>query len=217
MMSADSRSRNLPPPGECRAGHAGGGETTKRTPAAVARSAIKGLGYVDLRGRTWWIRYSHHGRDYRESSRSDNPVHAQRLLKERWKHELVEVIDRRWRARECTYRDGGTALSRYVFHRSGQRVAEFRKPWAEACAAAGVPGLLFHDLRRSCVRNLERSGVSQTVAMQITGHRTISVYQRYRITNEDDRREALAKMQASVRNAPGDNVTSIADPREGRA
>ena len=42
--------------------------------------------------------------------------------------ELVEIIDRRWRARECTYKDGGTALSRYVFHRSGQRVAEFRSP-----------------------------------------------------------------------------------------
>jgi integrase len=77
--------------------------------------------------------------------------------------------------------------------------------------------LLFHDLRRSCVRNLERSGVSQAVAMQITGHRTISVYQRYQITNEDDRREALAKMQAAVRNAPAGNVTSLADRREGRA
>jgi hypothetical protein len=53
------------------------------------------------------------------------------------------------------------------------------------------------------------------VAVQITGHRTISVYQRYRITNEDDRREALAKMQAAVRNAPAGNVTSLADRREG--
>jgi integrase len=131
--------------------------------------------------------------------------------------ELVEIIDRRWRAREYTHKDEGTALSRYVFHRHGRRVAEFRRPWADARAAAGAPGLLFHDLRRSCVRNLERSGVSQAVAMQITGHRTISVYQRYRITNEDDRREALAKMQAAVRNAPAGNVTSLADRREGRA
>ncbi len=50
--------------------------------------------------------------------------------------ELVEIIDRRWRAREYTIRDGGITLSRYVFHRHGQRVVEFRKPWAEACAAA---------------------------------------------------------------------------------
>jgi hypothetical protein len=83
-MSAHPRSRN-PTSDDRRAGHADAGETTKSTPATVARSAIKGFGYVYLRGRTWWIRYSHRGRDYRESSRSDNPVHAQRLLKERWK------------------------------------------------------------------------------------------------------------------------------------
>lgn len=95
--------------------------------------------------------------------------------------ELVERVDRRWRAREHSSQGGGIALSGYVFHGQDQRVVEFRKPWADACVAAGVTALLFHDLRRSCVRNLERSGVSQSVAMQITGHRTISVYPRYRI------------------------------------
>jgi integrase len=57
----------------------------------------------------------------------------------------------------------------------------FCKRWAAARRAAGYPALLFHDLRRSCVRNLERAGVSRSVAMQITGHKIISVYQRYRI------------------------------------
>lgn len=53
--------------------------------------------------------------------------------------------------------------------------------------------------------------------MQITGHRTISVYLRYRITNEDDRREALERMQAAMRSAGPGNLTSLADARDAGA
>ena len=48
-------------------------------------------------------------------------------------------------------------------------------------------------MRRSAVRNFDRAGVGAAVAMQITGHRTASVYRRYRIVNEDDMRRALLK------------------------
>jgi integrase len=57
-------------------------------------------------------------------------------------------------------------------------------------------GLIFHDLRRTGVRNLMRSGVSQTVAMRISGHRTLSVFQRYDITDERDLTEAARKQDA---------------------
>lgn len=131
---------------------------------------------------------------------------------------LAELIERRWQARTVTRSDGGTVLADLEFHRSGQRIGSFRKAWAAACEAAGVGGLLFHDLRRSAVRNFERAGVSQAVAMKITGHETASVGRRYRIVDERDLRDALAKTEAA---AAADHAATVVPltprPREARA
>ncbi len=40
-----------------------------------------------------------------------------------------------------------------------------RRARVTACRKAGRPGLLPHDLRRSAVRNLERAGISRSVAI----------------------------------------------------
>ena len=60
----------------------------------------------------------------------------------------------------------------FVFHRVGEPVNDFRGSWDSAVERAGLGNLEFHDLRRSGVRNLSRSGVPETVIMRITGHRT---------------------------------------------
>ena len=75
-------------------------------------------------------------------------------------------------------------------------IRDFRKVWKNACAAAGVPGRIPHDLRRTAVRNLERAGVPRSVAMQLTGHKTESVYRRYAIVSESDLAEGTAKLAA---------------------
>ena len=74
----------------------------------------------------------------------------------------------------------------YVFHRDGDPIRDFRSEWIMACKKAGVSNTVFHDLRRSAVRNMERAGVPRSVAMQIVGMRSESIYRRYAITNEED-------------------------------
>ena len=83
----------------------------------------------------------------------------------------------------------------YVFTRDdGQRILDFRGAWKNACARAGVQGLLFHDLRRTGARNLRRLGVSETVIMKIGGWKTANVFKRYDIVDEADLADAASRL-----------------------
>lgn len=84
----------------------------------------------------------------------------------------------------------------FVFHRDGERIREFRTAWKNACKAAGCPGNLIHDMRRSAVRTFERAGVPRSVAMSIVGHKTESIYRRYAIVDEAMQQEAAALLDA---------------------
>jgi integrase len=87
-----------------------------------------------------------------------------------------------------------------------------RKEWVNACATCGLgrkievdgrpydpryEGLTLHDLRRSAVRNLINAGVRERVAMQITGHKTRSVFDRYHIVSPVDVTNAMQAVESA--------------------
>ena len=82
----------------------------------------------------------------------------------------------------------------WVFHRNGERIVDFRWAWDEACKRAGVPGLHFHDLRRTAVRNMRRAGIPQVIRMKISGHKTEAVYRRYAIVSDTDLAQAASRI-----------------------
>ena len=100
--------------------------------------------------------------------------------------------------------EAGT-ITRFVFcyttgAKAGQRVTEsgFNKAWRKARLAAGCPGRIAHDFRRTAVRNLVRAGVPERVAMQMIGHKTRAVFERYNIVSHGDLRDAARRLEAFV-------------------
>jgi len=83
----------------------------------------------------------------------------------------------------------------HVFTRGNKRICDFRKRWQNLCTAAGVPGLLFHDLRRTAARNLRAAGVPEEIIMRIAGWKTSGVFKRYAIVNNADVRAALQQLE----------------------
>jgi integrase len=123
--------------------------------------------------------------------------------------ELVEIIERAWAHRHlgCPF----------VFHRDGGQLkySMFRKCWRAATERAGVKGLLMHDSRRCVARNLIAAGVSQKVAMEITGHLTPAIFDRYAIVDDDDVRRAIRRQSEYLAEQPTRRkVTKLAAVRD---
>jgi len=96
----------------------------------------------------------------------------------------------------------------HVFTRGIKPIRDFRKSWTNLCAAAGVPALLFHDLRRTAARNLRAAGIAEEVIMRIAGWKTSSVFKRYAIVDQRDIRAALQQLERArrKRSEPSDGL-----------
>jgi integrase len=110
---------------------------------------------------------------------------------------LRAILEQQRAETDRVQKETGTII-RHVFHRQGKPIKSFRRVWKTACKAAGVPGRIPHDMRRSGVRNMVRAGISESICMALAGHKTRSVFDRYNIVSESDLLDAAAKLDAAV-------------------
>lgn len=133
--------------------------------------------------------------------------------------EILETLKMQRELRDAKYPD-----CPWVFFRDGKRIKNFYKAWRNACVKVGLGrfekqedgrekyfGLIPHDLRRTAIRNLVRAGVPERVAMDISGHKTRSVFERYNITSRRDRQEAARRLSSYLSEKNRQSTDKVAD------
>ncbi len=100
-------------------------------------------------------------------------------------------------------RDTGKIIP-YVFHHfGGKPIKHIDGARRKACRAAGAMGKdgkpkVLHSTRRTAARRLDRAGVSRDIAMDIMGLKSESVFRRYNIRQNEDKRRGLEKVQTML-------------------
>jgi integrase len=152
------------------------------------KEEISGLMWSQV-DRENWIAYLHPGDAKNDEART---VYLD--------EEVKEVFKEQWISRK---KNG--ILTPYVFPNwdGTGKIKNFITAWKTACKKAGVGNKLFHDFRRTAVRNMVRAGIPERVAMKVSGHKTRAVFDRYNIVNDTDLKLAAQRQEAYLQTQMG--------------
>jgi len=96
------------------------------------------------------------------------------------------------------YMQGKNSDDYLITRSNGLPMRSMKDGWREIATHAGLPGMIFHDLRRTAARNMLRTGVSASVVMEILGWKSFAMLQRCDIVSESDLAMAADKLDETV-------------------
>lgn len=97
---------------------------------------------------------------------------------------------------------------RYVFTFQGKPLKSIRTSFKNACKTAGIRDFRFYDLRHTFNTNMRKAGVDRSVIMKITGHKSVSMFERYNTVDSCDAKDALQLLGEFLAKQPVDRIST---------
>jgi integrase len=114
--------------------------------------------------------------------------------------------------------DGLDGTSPYVFPHpaTGKALTTVKTAFLAACRRAGIKGLRFHDLRHTFASRLNAAGADPVTIMELLGHSSLKMTERYTHTNHEQKQRAVERLAAAYPrvDGPSDGPAPLCAPQE---
>ncbi|NIM97842.1 MAG: tyrosine-type recombinase/integrase [candidate division Zixibacteria bacterium] len=120
--------------------------------------------------------------------------------------QVFEVLERAKKIRGISHN--------HVFIYQGKPLKSIKTTLRRALKKTGIEDFTLHDLRHTYNTNMRKAGVQRSVIMKLTGHATLSMYNRYNTVDEEDAKDAVAKFKDFLARESEITANSTAEKKE---
>ncbi|MEA1947713.1 MAG: site-specific integrase [Thermodesulfobacteriota bacterium] len=103
----------------------------------------------------------------------------------------------------------GSNKDNHIFQYNEKPITDIRSGLRKACKEEGIKygrfvkdGFIFHDLRHTFNTNMRKAGITESVIMEITGHSSREMFDRYNTIDEEDTRKAINQLEVFFAKGP---------------